>query len=152
MNEPLKILDHFQSPSGFLLSILFVRIILNACFSVANKAPTTELYAAFWDVPIPGCIPIVFEKLFSLRFLVLIIVFPRDTRVDPRSLFACRMMRVQEETSTSQVGHKKGSSWESPTTRSLVASISMEELSSLYRVPDNISLELSDGAACSTIG
>ena len=62
------------------------------------------------------------------------------------------MMRVREETSTSQVGHKKGSNWESPTTRSLAASISMEELRSLYRVPDNISLELSDGPARSTIG
>ena len=51
-----------------LLSILFIRIVLNTRFSVAGKAPTMELYAGFWDVPIPGCIPIVFEKLLSLRF------------------------------------------------------------------------------------
>ena len=60
-------------------------------------------------------------------------------------------MRGQEETFTSQVGHRKGSSWESPIVSSLVSSMSMEELRSLYWVPDSISLELSDGPALSTI-
>ena len=49
-------------------------------------------------------------------------------------------MRGQEETSTSQVGHRKGSKRESPTTSNLVSSMSMEELRSFYRVPDDISL------------
>ena len=80
--------------------------------------------------------------------LVLLIVFPRDPRVDPRSLFSCKMTRVQEETSTSQVGRMKGSCRESPTMSNLVSSMSMEELKSLCRVPDSISLELSDGPAC----
>ena len=62
------------------------------------------------------------------------------------------MTRGQEETSTNQVGCRKGSSWESPTTSSLLASMSVEELRSFYRVPDNISLELSDGPAFSTVG
>ena len=84
--------------------------------------------------------------------MVLLIVLPRDPRVDPHYLFACRMMRGQEETSPSQVGRNKGSSQESPTARSLVASMSMEELRSFYRVPDNISLGLSDGPACSIVG
>ena len=62
------------------------------------------------------------------------------------------MTRGQEETSTNQVGRRKGSSWESPTTSSLLASMSVEELRSFYRVPDNISLELSDGPAFSIVG
>ena len=76
--------------------------------------------------------------------LVLFIVLPRDPRVDPCSLFACRMMRGQEETSTSQVGYRKGSSRESPTKSSLASSMSMEELRSLCRVLDDISLEFSN--------
>ena len=51
MKEPLKISDHFQSPSGFLLSISFLRIVLNARFSVAVKVPRTELYAVFEKYP-----------------------------------------------------------------------------------------------------
>ena len=66
VKEPLKILDHFQSPSGFLLSILFVRIVLKERFSVASKVPVTELYTEFWDIPILGCVPLVFGKLLDL--------------------------------------------------------------------------------------
>ena len=58
----------------------------------------------------------------------------------------------QEETSTSQVGRKRGPSRESPTTSSLVASMSVEKLRSFYRVHEGINLELSDGPAFSTIG
>ena len=61
-------------------------------------------------------------------------------------------MRAQEETSTSQVGRRKGSSQKSPTTSSLVASMSMEELRFFCRVPDDISLELSDGPTNSIVG
>ena len=50
----------------FFLSILFVKIVLNERFLVAGKVPMTELYAEFWDMPILGCVPIVFEKLLSL--------------------------------------------------------------------------------------
>ena len=35
-------------------------------FSIADKVSTTELYATFWVIPIPGCVPIVFEKLLNL--------------------------------------------------------------------------------------
>ena len=51
------------------------------------------------------------------------------------------MMRGQEETSTIQVGRRKGSGWESPTTSSLMASMFIEELRSFCRVPEDISLE-----------
>ena len=84
--------------------------------------------------------------------LVLLTVLPRDILVDPCSLFVCRMMRGQEETSTSQVWRRKGSSRESPTTSSLMSSMSMEELRSFCRVLDGIILELSNGPARSTVG
>ena len=93
---------------------------------------------SFWEAP-------------QSSLLVLLIVLHRDLRVDPSSLFACRMMRCQEETSTSQVGHRKGSIQEFPTVNSLVASMSMEELSFFCRVLDGISLEFSDKPAQSTI-
>ena len=46
VKQPLKILDHFQSPGGFLLSISFVMIFLNARFSIVDKVPATEQYMA----------------------------------------------------------------------------------------------------------
>ena len=54
------------------------------------------------------------------------------------------MARGQEETSTSQVRHKRGPNRELPSASSLVFSMSMEELRSYYQIPDNISLELSN--------
>ena len=69
----------------------------------------------------------------------------RDPRVDPLSLFAYRMMRGQEETSTSQVGRRRGSNRESPIAIGLMASMFVEELRSFCQVPDDISFELSDG-------
>ena len=62
------------------------------------------------------------------------------------------MARGQEETSTSQVGHKRGTPWESPTTSSLVADMSIKELRSFCQVPIYISLELSDGEVVSIVG
>ena len=62
------------------------------------------------------------------------------------------MTRGQEETSTSQVGSRKGSSRESPTASSLVASMSMEELRSFYLVLDGINLEFLDEPSFYTIG
>ena len=62
------------------------------------------------------------------------------------------MSRGKEETSTSQVRRKRGSSQESPTASSLVASMYVKELRSFCRVPDSISLELLNGPAFSTVG
>ena len=84
--------------------------------------------------------PTSFMEAPQSRVLVLLIVFPRDPRVDPRSLFSCKMRRGQEETSISPVRRKKGSSRESPTASSHVSSMSMEELRSFCRVPDGIGL------------
>ena len=62
------------------------------------------------------------------------------------------MARGQGETSISQVGHRRGSNRELPSARSLVSSMSWEELRSFYQIPNNISLELSDGLVASTVG
>ena len=84
--------------------------------------------------------PTSFQEAPHSRVLVLLIVLPRDPRIDPCSLFICRMMRGQEEISISQVGRRKGSSRESPTASSLVSSMSIEELRSFCRILDDISL------------
>ena len=62
------------------------------------------------------------------------------------------MVRGQEKTSTSRVGRRRGPSKNSPSTSSLVAYMSMEELRSFCRVLDNISFELSSGPTISTVG
>ena len=61
-------------------------------------------------------------------------------------------MRGKEETSTSQIRHRKGSSLESPTASSLMSFMSIEELRSFCRVPDAISLELLDEPTSSIVG
>ena len=92
-----------------------------------------------------------FREAPQSRVLVLLIILPRDLRVDPCSLFSCRMMRGQEKTSTSQVGCRKGSNQESPTASILVSSMSMKELRYFCRVPDDIILEFLDGPARSIV-
>ena len=62
------------------------------------------------------------------------------------------MAKGQEETSTSQARRKRGTLRESPTASSLVAVMSAEKLRSFCQVPIDISLELLDGAAISTVG
>ena len=62
------------------------------------------------------------------------------------------MVGGQEETSTNQVGCKRGTPWDTPTTRNLVTAMSVEELRSFSQVLANISLELSDGTTASTKG
>ena len=62
------------------------------------------------------------------------------------------MVGGQEETSTSQVGRRRGPSRELPSASSLISSMSMEELRSFCQIPDSISLELSDGPTASTVG
>ena len=62
------------------------------------------------------------------------------------------MTRGQEETSTSLVGRRREPSRESPTASSIVASMSVEELKSSYRVLDDMNLQLSNGPTFSTVG
>ena len=69
----------------------------------------------------------------------------------PPFLFACRMAKGQEETSTNQVGHRRGPSQELPSISNLVSSMSMEEFRSFCRVPDGICLEFSDGPTISIV-
>ena len=59
------------------------------------------------------------------------------------------MTRGQEKTSTNQVGRRRWSSQSH--LLQVVASMSVEEFRLFCRVPDNISLELSDGPTFSTI-
>ena len=62
------------------------------------------------------------------------------------------MTRGQEETSTSQVGRRRGPIRELPFASNLVYSMSMEELRSFFQLPDRISLELLEGSVASTVG
>ena len=55
------------------------------------------------------------------------------------------MARGQEETSTSKVGRRKGPSLDTPSTSSLISSLSMEKLRSYCQIPNDIDFELSDG-------
>ena len=66
-------------------------------------------------------------------------------------LSAYSMARGQEETSTTQVGRKRGPSRDTPSTSSIISSLLMEELRSYCQIPNNIDIELSDGLAESTI-
>ena len=66
-------------------------------------------------------------------------------------LSACSMERGQEETSTSQAGRRRGPSRDTPFASSLISSLSMEELRSYRRIPNDIDFELSDDPAESTI-
>ena len=66
-------------------------------------------------------------------------------------LSSCNMARGQEESSTSQAGHKRGPGRDTPSTSSIISSLSMEELKSYFQIPDNIDFELSNGPAESTI-
>ena len=66
-------------------------------------------------------------------------------------LSACTMARGQEETSTSQAGSKRPPSRDTPSASSLMSSLSMDELMSYCRIPNNINFELSDGSTESTI-
>ena len=89
---------------------------------------------------------ITFVILGSFHFLLLnilkLILF----------FFVCGMARVQEETSTSQAGRRKGTTREMPSASNLVIATFVGELRSFCQVPVNISLELSYGTTFSTVG
>ena len=62
------------------------------------------------------------------------------------------MARGQEETSTSQVGRKRGPTWGTPSTSSIISSLSMEELRAYYEILDDIDVMLLDGQTRNTVG
>ena len=65
---------------------------------------------------------------------------------------ACRMPRGQEATSTSQAGHKRKPTQGTPSARSIISSLIMEELRAYCDVPDNIELKLMEEPDESTLG
>ena len=67
-------------------------------------------------------------------------------------LSACRMARGQEETSTSQPGRKRGLTQGTPSTSSIISSLSMEELRAYCQIPDDIDVVLLEGPAKNTMG
>ena len=62
------------------------------------------------------------------------------------------MARGQEETSTSQAGRKRGPTRGSPSTSSIISSLSMEELRTYCEILDNIDIMLSGGPTRNTVG
>ena len=62
------------------------------------------------------------------------------------------MARGQKDTSTSQVGRRRGLGRDTPSASSIISSLSMEELRSYCHIPNNINFELSNSPAKSTIG
>ena len=66
-------------------------------------------------------------------------------------LSPCSMEGGKEETSTSQVGRRRGPSQDTPSTSSLIFSLSMEEFRSYCQIPNNIDFDLPDGPTESTI-
>ena len=88
--------------------------------------------------------------------LALLPVWYYDMELTPISsvlllLSACSMVRGQEETSTSQVGRRRGPSRDMPSASNIISSLSMEELRSYCHIPHYIDLELLDGPTESTI-
>ena len=66
-------------------------------------------------------------------------------------LSACNMARGQEETSTSQVGRRRGLIQDTPSSSNIISSLSMKELRSYFQIPNNIDFEMLDGPAESII-
>ena len=66
-------------------------------------------------------------------------------------LSTCSLARGQQETSTSQGGHRRRPSRDTSSASSLISSLSMEELRSYCQIPSNIDFELPDGSTESTV-
>ena len=58
---------------------------------------------------------------------------------------------LQEKTSTSQAGRRRGPCHDMPSASSIISSLSMEELRSYCQIPNNIDFELSDGPTKPTL-
>ena len=105
--------------------ISFVRIVLNARFSVASMVLVTKTIHDILGHTHSWVRPNSFREAPQFRVLVFLSILPRDPCIDRQ---------------------------ESPIASNLVSSMSMEELRSFCRVPDGISLELSDGSTGSIVG
>ena len=85
-------------------------------------------------------------------FTSLVLWLQADCRFPLFYLSACKMVRGQEETSTSQAGRKRGPTRGTPSTSSIISSFSMEELRAYCEIPDDINIMLSNGPAENTVG
>ena len=125
----------------------YVRFQLSACVRRRKRRRVFSGYARAEGFSLAWCVrvrsrllPIWYYgmELTPLSFILLL-------------LSACSMVRGQEETSTSQAGCRRGPSWDTPSTRSIISSLSMEELRTYCRIPGNIDFKLLDGLTESTI-
>ena len=108
------------------------------------------------DMNVEGCFLDTLKLGGGMCVLILLPVWYYGMELIPLSsvlllLSACSMGRGQEETSTSQAGHRRGPGWDTPFASSIMSSLSMEELKSYCQIPDNIYFELLDGPTESTI-
>ena len=87
-----------------------------------------------------------------LPFTSLVLWLRVDCHFPLLCLSAYRMARDLEETSTSQAGRKLGPTRGTPSTSSIISSLSMEELRAYCEISDDIDVMLSDGPAENTIG
>ena len=107
-------------------------------------------FCNWWDVKLLGGISFIFLGfcsyfcLMDLKLTLLLSFFLF-------CLFAYRMARGYEEVSSSKVGRRRGTLGEKPIASSLVAAMSTEELRLYSQVYAEISLEMSDGPAASTV-
>ena len=83
--------------------------------------------------------PLAFWYLGLGMIFVFVFFFP--------FLSTCRMVKSQEETSTSQPGRKRGPTRGMPSTSSIISSLSMEELRGYCHIPDDIVVVLLEGPA-----
>ena len=70
----------------------------------------------------------------------------------PAPLLWHESARGQKETSTSQAGHKLGPTRGTPSTSSIISSLSMEELRAYFKILDDIDIVLSEGPVENTAG
>ena len=66
-------------------------------------------------------------------------------------LYAYSIARGKEETSTSQARRRQGPTRESPSSRSIISCLSMDEVRSYCQIPKDIDFELSEGPTESTM-
>ena len=75
-----------------------------------------------------------------------------DTRSLSSLRSVCRMTRSEEETSTSQVGRRRGPVRGAHSASHIISSLTMEESRIYCEIPDNIDLKLMDNPDESTLG
>ena len=137
---------------------------------IRRWGPGDDAVGGFWEIPRFRILPLGYVKVPSSGFIGLVtsglsnlqrgisFLFQGYCRlyclmglklIPFFCLFACRIKKGQEETSTSQAKRKRGTPREKPTVSSAMF---VEELRSFSQVPTDIRLEVADGATASTTG